>query len=121
MSGNVSLYNETDGAGILPTPTIGAIGLIENLDDLIGGLESARRSLLQTAFNDGETGLQQFFGLGAFVGASQDYNRAVDALIRKFSDGKISASELLTAIDEVNQTFDDSSANTLNGADGPPM
>lgn len=38
VSGNVSLYNETDGAGILPTPTIGAIGLIENLDDLIAGL-----------------------------------------------------------------------------------
>lgn len=41
VSGNVSLYNETDGAGILPTPTIGAIGLIENLDDLIAGLPAA--------------------------------------------------------------------------------
>ncbi|OCX65998.1 phosphoribosylformylglycinamidine synthase II [Thioclava sp. SK-1] len=40
VSGNVSLYNETDGKGILPTPTIGAIGLIENLDDLIAGLPS---------------------------------------------------------------------------------
>ncbi|WP_376877341.1 phosphoribosylformylglycinamidine synthase subunit PurL [Albirhodobacter sp. R86504] len=38
VSGNVSLYNETDGAGILPTPTIGAIGLISNLDDLISGV-----------------------------------------------------------------------------------
>jgi phosphoribosylformylglycinamidine synthase len=28
VSGNVSLYNETDGQGILPTPTIGAVGLI---------------------------------------------------------------------------------------------
>ena len=28
VSGNVSLYNETDGKAILPTPTIGAIGLI---------------------------------------------------------------------------------------------
>jgi len=28
VSGNVSLYNETDGSGILPTPTIGAVGLI---------------------------------------------------------------------------------------------
>ena len=41
VSGNVSLYNETDGAGILPTPTIGAIGLIENLDDLITGLPAS--------------------------------------------------------------------------------
>jgi phosphoribosylformylglycinamidine synthase len=28
VSGNVSLYNETDGQAILPTPTIGAVGLI---------------------------------------------------------------------------------------------
>ncbi|MGO4915086.1 phosphoribosylformylglycinamidine synthase subunit PurL [Pseudogemmobacter sp. W21_MBD1_M6] len=39
VSGNVSLYNETDGTGILPTPTIGAIGLLDNIDtDLISGL-----------------------------------------------------------------------------------
>ncbi|MEM9580485.1 MAG: phosphoribosylformylglycinamidine synthase subunit PurL [Pseudomonadota bacterium] len=35
VSGNVSLYNETDGAAILPTPTIGAVGLIENSEALI--------------------------------------------------------------------------------------
>jgi phosphoribosylformylglycinamidine synthase len=35
VSGNVSLYNETDGQGILPTPTIGAVGLIANADQLI--------------------------------------------------------------------------------------
>lgn len=36
VSGNVSLYNETDGAAILPTPTIGAVGLIAHVDDIIG-------------------------------------------------------------------------------------
>jgi len=35
VSGNVSLYNETDGTGILPTPTIGAVGLLKSLDDII--------------------------------------------------------------------------------------
>ena len=38
VSGNVSLYNETDGKGILPTPTIGAVGLLASLNDLIAGL-----------------------------------------------------------------------------------
>ncbi|RJL18633.1 phosphoribosylformylglycinamidine synthase subunit PurL [Paracoccus siganidrum] len=38
VSGNVSLYNETDGKGILPTPTIGGVGLIADLDELIAGL-----------------------------------------------------------------------------------
>jgi len=37
VSGNVSLYNETDGQAILPTPTIGAVGLLKTLDDMIGG------------------------------------------------------------------------------------
>ncbi|WP_417243232.1 phosphoribosylformylglycinamidine synthase subunit PurL [Celeribacter sp.] len=38
VSGNVSLYNESYGEGILPTPTIGAVGLIANEDELISGL-----------------------------------------------------------------------------------
>ncbi|HQU67698.1 MAG TPA: phosphoribosylformylglycinamidine synthase subunit PurL [Albidovulum sp.] len=38
VSGNVSLYNETDGKGILPTPTIAAVGLLASLDDVIAGL-----------------------------------------------------------------------------------
>lgn len=40
VSGNVSLYNETDGKGILPTPTIGGVGLIGDIDELIAGLPS---------------------------------------------------------------------------------
>jgi phosphoribosylformylglycinamidine synthase len=31
VSGNVSFYNETEGRGILPTPVIGVIGLIEDV------------------------------------------------------------------------------------------
>jgi phosphoribosylformylglycinamidine synthase subunit PurL len=31
VSGNVSLYNETNGRGILPTPTIGGVGVIEDV------------------------------------------------------------------------------------------
>ena len=36
VSGNVSLYNETDGAAILPTPTIGAVGLLDHAGQIIG-------------------------------------------------------------------------------------
>jgi phosphoribosylformylglycinamidine (FGAM) synthase-like enzyme len=41
VSGNVSLYNETDGVGIPPTPVVGGIGLIEDLDK-IATLKGAR-------------------------------------------------------------------------------
>ncbi|WP_146589047.1 phosphoribosylformylglycinamidine synthase subunit PurL [Puniceibacterium confluentis] len=41
VSGNVSLYNETDGVGILPTPTIGAVGLIADGEAPILGFARA--------------------------------------------------------------------------------
>ncbi len=35
VSGNVSFYNETDGGGILPTPVIGMVGLIEDTRKIV--------------------------------------------------------------------------------------
>ncbi|MDQ3088982.1 MAG: AIR synthase-related protein, partial [Acidobacteriota bacterium] len=35
VSGNVSFYNETDGRGILPTPVIGMVGLLEDVRKII--------------------------------------------------------------------------------------
>jgi phosphoribosylformylglycinamidine synthase subunit PurL len=35
VSGNVSFYNETDGHPILPTPTMGAVGLVARLEDVV--------------------------------------------------------------------------------------
>jgi phosphoribosylformylglycinamidine synthase len=40
VSGNVSLYNETNGAAIPPTPTVGAVGLLADYD-LRAGFASA--------------------------------------------------------------------------------
>ena len=36
VSGNVSLYNETDGRAILPTPNIGGVGLVDDLERMAG-------------------------------------------------------------------------------------
>ena len=35
--GNVSLYNETDGRAIYPTPVVGIVGLLEHADRVLGG------------------------------------------------------------------------------------
>jgi len=35
VSGNVSLYNETDGRSILPTPTLAAVGLVRAREDVV--------------------------------------------------------------------------------------
>jgi len=36
VSGNVSLYNETEGQGIFPTPTVGMVGLVEPVEKTCG-------------------------------------------------------------------------------------
>ena len=36
VSGNVSLYNETNGVAILPTPAIGAVGLMDDVSKTVG-------------------------------------------------------------------------------------
>jgi phosphoribosylformylglycinamidine synthase len=45
VSGNVSFYNETEGRGILPTPTIGMVGLVED----------ARKIVTRGFKNEGDT------------------------------------------------------------------
>ena len=40
ISGNVSLYNETEGSSILPTPTVAMVGLIEDAASVVGPARS---------------------------------------------------------------------------------
>ena len=57
VSGNVSFYNETMGEAILPTPTIGGVGLIDDLDDLISlELKRAGSRLLVIGETRGQMG-----------------------------------------------------------------
>jgi phosphoribosylformylglycinamidine synthase len=69
VSGNVSLYNETDGSGILPTPTIGAVGILASLDDLIHGRPAAGDLAVVIGATHGHLGqsalLAEAFGIEA--------------------------------------------------------
>jgi len=69
VSGNVSLYNETDGTGILPTPTIGAVGILASLDEMISGLPRAGDVALLIGTTMGHLGqsalLAEAFGIEA--------------------------------------------------------
>jgi phosphoribosylformylglycinamidine synthase len=69
VSGNVSLYNETEGAAVLPTPVVGMLGLLDDVE---------RRACM--AFRPGltvgllwarHTGDEPFGGGGPLLGASQ--------------------------------------------------
>lgn len=69
VSGNVSLYNETDGKAILPTPTIGAVGILSSLDELIAGRPLAGDAAVLVGASAGHLGqsalLAEAFGIEA--------------------------------------------------------
>lgn len=57
VSGNVSLYNETNGKGIHPTPAIGGVGLIAHLDSAIGSqIEAEGLTLFMVGKTEGHLG-----------------------------------------------------------------
>ncbi|MEL7172446.1 MAG: AIR synthase-related protein, partial [Pseudomonadota bacterium] len=56
VSGNVSLYNETEGSAILPTPTIGAVGLLARLEDAIPMAPGAGDTLVLLGTTRGHLG-----------------------------------------------------------------
>jgi phosphoribosylformylglycinamidine synthase len=60
ISGNVSLYNETEGTPILPTPAIGGVGLVDNLDRMMTiAFKRAGEAVLLIGQPDGEGWLGQ--------------------------------------------------------------
>jgi phosphoribosylformylglycinamidine synthase len=69
VSGNVSLYNETDGRAILPTPTIGAVGILASLDEVIHGKPVAGDALVLIGAAGAHLGqsavLSEMFGIEA--------------------------------------------------------
>ena len=76
--GNVSLYNETAGASILPTPVVGMLGLLDKATDFIKNVvEEPEVELFMMGDTDGRLdGSALLFNLGRFRGgilAEHDY------------------------------------------------
>jgi phosphoribosylformylglycinamidine synthase len=62
--GNVSFYNESPNAAVYPTPTIGMVGLIENLEDITTSYFKNEGDLVYVLGNDNEeTGGSEFLKL----------------------------------------------------------
>jgi phosphoribosylformylglycinamidine synthase len=53
VSGNVSLYNETSGEAIPPTPVVGCVGLVRDVTRIPGRWRSGDRVLLLRGFGHG--------------------------------------------------------------------
>jgi phosphoribosylformylglycinamidine synthase len=72
VSGNVSLYNETNGTGIPPTPAIGGVGLVPDSAKLADiRLKSDGNMLILIGREEGHLGqsIYQNFATGKFDGA----------------------------------------------------
>ena len=127
VSGNVSLYNETDGQPILPTPTIGAVGLIEALSDLIpqapspgdvlveiGGAGShLHRSAIHRFGPPPPVDLEAELRNGAFVGSRRDLSGASSI----GGGGLFLAAFAMAAEGGLGVAFEDDTADTLFGED----
>lgn len=81
ISGNVSLYNETDGQAIYPTPVIGMVGLIEDHEHIT--TQEFKKSgdliyILGKTFADFDGSELQKMQLGRIEGVIRNFNLAVE-------------------------------------------
>ncbi|ABC21512.1 phosphoribosylformylglycinamidine synthase subunit PurL [Rhodospirillum rubrum] len=90
VSGNVSLYNETNGQAILPTPTIGGVGVLDNVEASVSiALKAAGEAILVAGGFHGSTGawLGQSLFLREILGREEGAPPPVDlAAERKVGD-----------------------------------
>ena len=97
VSGNVSLYNETNGQGIPPTPTIGGIGLIEDIDRIADPvIETSGLRLLLLGRTRGHLGSSLYLReeLGREAGAAPPVDLAEEKRNGDFLRGLIQSGRL---------------------------
>jgi phosphoribosylformylglycinamidine synthase subunit PurL len=102
VSGNVSLYNETNGVAIPPTPTVGAVGLLPNYDVTTGfaGMVEGD-TLVLIGDTNGELGASIYLRevLGREDGAPPPVDLALERKTGDFVRGLIEAGKLTVVHD----------------------
>ncbi|OYW40206.1 MAG: phosphoribosylformylglycinamidine synthase II, partial [Brevundimonas sp. 12-68-7] len=97
VSGNVSLYNETNGVAIPPTPTVGGVGLLPNYDVVAGFSTMAEGdTLVLIGETVGELGASIYLRevLGREDGAPPPVDLALERRTGDFVRGEIEAGRL---------------------------
>jgi phosphoribosylformylglycinamidine synthase len=90
VSGNVSLYNETEGEAILPTPVIGGLGLIEDLDTApVAAFDKSDLAIVLIGHTDGWLGASLYLReiCGYEEGAPPPVDLAVERRNGEFVQG----------------------------------
>jgi phosphoribosylformylglycinamidine synthase len=101
VSGNVSLYNETEGRAILPTPAIGGVGVLEKAAQAVGLAMPASGDLV--LIGDTQGWLGQSLWLREIAGREEGAPPPVDLVAERrngdFVRGRILAGEVLASHD----------------------
>jgi phosphoribosylformylglycinamidine synthase len=95
--GNVSLYNENPHGAVFPTPTVGMVGLIENLDHVTrSSFRTAGDSIVLLGESTDELGASEYLArvhnltIGAVPAVDLDHEkRLVDALLSAIAAGVV--------------------------------
>jgi phosphoribosylformylglycinamidine synthase len=102
VSGNVSLYNETNGSGILPTPAIGGVGLLDDAAKTVGlGLKRPADTLLLVGETRGHLGSSLYLRelLGREDGAPPPVDLAAERRNGDFVRAQIAAGRIAACHD----------------------
>jgi phosphoribosylformylglycinamidine synthase len=106
VSGNVSLYNETDGRAIRPCPVIGMVGVIEDYATAIGMAPTAAGQTLMvvgqdSAHNDGWLGASLYarHRAGEPVAAPPPVDLQAERRAGEFMQAQIAAGQIIAAHD----------------------
>jgi len=101
VSGNVSLYNETEGRAILPTPAIGGVGVLEKAAQAVGLAMPAKGDLVLIGETEGWLG--QSLWLREIAGREEGAPPPVDLVAERrngdFVRARILAGEVLASHD----------------------
>ncbi len=82
ISGNVSLYNETNGTGVQPTPSIGGVGILQDVAKHVGiALTACASSLILIGNTQGHLGASLY--LREILGREEGAPPPVDLAIEK--------------------------------------
>jgi phosphoribosylformylglycinamidine synthase II len=101
VSGNVSLYNETEGRAILPTPAIGGVGVLEKAAQAVGLAMPAKGDLVLIGETQGWLGQSLWLReiAGREEGAPPPVDLAAERRNGDFVRGRILAGEVLASHD----------------------
>jgi phosphoribosylformylglycinamidine synthase len=103
VSGNVSLYNETNGRAILPTPTIGGVGILDDLTKMATlAFKAAGETILLLGETKGWLGQSAF--LATILGREEGAPPPVDLTVEKRNGDfvrKLIAASRVTAVHDL--------------------